>query len=88
MPIAKFRTITNKYTSICRRCGETVPAGQSVRWAKGKGVYHLSNECATVELTHKEQYGQCEDAPCCGCCGVNLYGGTRYENDNGYYDTY
>jgi hypothetical protein len=20
------------------------------------------------ELSYKEQYGQCEDAPCCGCC--------------------
>ncbi len=21
--------------------------------------------------THKQKYGQCEDAPCCGCCGNN-----------------
>ncbi len=21
------------------------------------------------DLTHKERFGYCEDAPCCGCCG-------------------
>lgn len=20
--------------------------------------------------SHKQRYGRCEDAPCCGCCGV------------------
>lgn len=25
--------------------------------------------------SHKEKYGQCEDAPCCGCCGVHPYYG-------------
>lgn len=28
-------------------------------------------------------YRVCEDAPCCGCCGTNLYGTTP---DSGYYD--
>ena len=32
----------------------------------------------------------CEDAPCCGCCGTNIYG--QYQGDQGYdsdpYDEY
>ena len=29
--------------------------------------------------SHKEIYGQCEDAPCCGCCGVHpYYSGNEY----------
>lgn len=23
--------------------------------------------------THKQIYGRCEDAPCCGCCGPQFY---------------
>jgi hypothetical protein len=23
--------------------------------------------------SHKQQYGRCEDAPCCGCCGISDY---------------
>lgn len=28
---------------------------------------------------------QCEDAPCCGCCGTNIYG-VDQEADYGYWD--
>ena len=37
--------------------------------------------------THKQKYGRCEDAPCCGCCGNDLYGGyDSYHGDhNGDY---
>jgi len=69
-----FKTITSKFDSKCRRCGEAVYAGEKVRWAKGRGVYHFSNVCGELldslerEMTHKEQFGRCEDAPCCGCC--------------------
>lgn len=27
--------------------------------------------------THKQKYGRCEDAPCCGCCG-NDYNARYY----------
>lgn len=26
----------------------------------------------------------CEDAPCCGCCGTNIYG--VYQGEGSYYD--
>lgn len=42
---SRFRTITNRFDSICRRCGEPVPAGAKVRWAKGRGIYHLTAVC-------------------------------------------
>ena len=32
-------------------------------WDSGKSVTHVDNR------TYKQQYGRCEDAPCCGCCG-------------------
>lgn len=25
------------------------------------------------EMTYKQRYGRCEDAPCCGCCGPQFY---------------
>lgn len=28
--------------------------------------------------SHKEKYGRCEDAPCCGCCGQHSYYGGEY----------
>lgn len=34
-----------------------------------------SLEVNEEELTFKQRFGQCEDAPCCGCCGRNVYGG-------------
>ena len=27
------------------------------------------SEAQPEPTTHKEAYGRCEDAPCCGCCG-------------------
>jgi hypothetical protein len=44
-----FRTITNKFDSICRRCGDMIPAGQKVRWGKGKGVYHFADVCSGAD---------------------------------------
>lgn len=29
---------------------------------------------STFTRSHKEIYGRCEDAPCCGCCGPQFYG--------------
>lgn len=36
---------------------------------------------------------RCEDAPCCGCCGTNLYGASeesRYPDEfyDGFYEEY
>lgn len=34
------------------------------------------SEAQPEPTTHKEAYGRCEDAPCCGCCGD---GGSSYD---------
>lgn len=34
---------------------------------------HQTGEIDT--RTYKQKYGQCEDAPCCGCCGTHPYYG-------------
>lgn len=48
MTPTKFKTITNKFESVCKRCGETVPAGTKVRWAKNRGIWHFANECERI----------------------------------------
>lgn len=44
----QFKTITNKYPTKCRRCKEDIHAGERVRWAKGRGVWHFANECERI----------------------------------------
>lgn len=69
------KVITLKYPAKCADCGSELPAGTKAKWY-GKGrVYGLECHTKERELTHKEKYGQCEDAPCCGCCGVHPYYG-------------
>jgi hypothetical protein len=43
--MTKFRTVSVKYPSICRRCGDEIPIGEKVRWAKGRGIYHFASVC-------------------------------------------
>lgn len=31
------------------------------------------NDSEIDNRSHKQIYGRCEDAPCCGCCGQNSY---------------
>jgi hypothetical protein len=31
------------------------------------------NETLLDNRSHKQRYGRCEDAPCCGCCGNSGY---------------
>jgi hypothetical protein len=77
-------TITLRFDGICRDCGAALKAGTRARWyGKGRVYCAGQHEGASAkperELTFKERYGRCEDAPCCGCCGIDAYG-----NDNTY----
>lgn len=43
-------------------------------------VINQSKDSGIVEdildtRSYKQLHGRCEDAPCCGCCGQNAYGG-------------
>jgi hypothetical protein len=66
-----------RFAGRCRECGGAVDVGDDVRWlGRGKGVVHAAFDCTGEDnRTWKQRYGRCEDAPCCGCCGPNLYGG-------------
>lgn len=80
--MAGFRTITAKFPGVCRRCNDPFPPGTKVRWAKGRGSYHLAAACGASGggdgFDRQYNRGRCEDAPCCGCggvCGTPLGGG-------------
>lgn len=41
-----FRTLIARYPGTCRRCGQAITPGQSIRWKTGKGnTWHLASEC-------------------------------------------
>ena len=67
MPI---RTMTAKYAGTCRRCGEAFAAGTQILFG-GRGRTFHAQACTHAPArpqTHRERFGRCEDAPCCGCC--------------------
>jgi len=44
-----FKTITTRFPATCRRCGQSIPTGTKVRWAKNAGTYHLSKNCPSTQ---------------------------------------
>lgn len=44
-----FKTLNAKFAGTCKRCGQQFPAGTKIRWAKGKGSYHLAADCPASE---------------------------------------
>jgi hypothetical protein len=44
-----FRTITSKFAGTCRRCGGRIDIGERIRWAQGKGSYHLAASCRAAD---------------------------------------
>ena len=70
----------NRYPGKCAECGRHVDAGtghcerQGRRWI----VTHLAcSDGGGVHVFHiggreyiQNSRGQCEDAPCCGCCTI------------------
>lgn len=87
----KRRIIALKFPGHCRACGVALAKGADAQWA-GKGQIFCARECkdetgvGASDLTWKERYGQCEDAPCCGCCGSNAYGGYDDYSGGGSYE--
>lgn len=75
------RTMTARFAGTCRDCRLEILVGDPIVWAKGRGARHTNCEHVAESgeradtRTWKQRYGRCEDAPCCGCCGPNLYGG-------------
>jgi hypothetical protein len=41
---------------------------------------------AQPQPSYKEQHGQCEDAPCCGCCGGSMDDGYGSYADDAWHD--
>jgi hypothetical protein len=71
-----MRVIELKYQGTCRDCGANLPAGTTAKWyGRGRVYCYGEHGGAKKEPTFKELHGRCEDAPCCGCCGENVYGG-------------
>ena len=41
-----FRTLIARYPGQCRRCGQAITPGQTIRWKAGKGnTWHLAADC-------------------------------------------
>ena len=79
------RTITLKFPGTCRDCGSTLARGALARWYGRGRIYgigcHQKPDGAADGLHWDSRRGgavrgdgMCEDAPCCGCCGVNPMG--------------
>lgn len=56
---ARFSTIAAKYPGRCRRCGGAIAAGEPIRWAPGRGTWHLSDRCGlSLEEESEARAGQ------------------------------
>ncbi len=84
-----------KYPGKCCECGAGIQKGARAVWHGRGKVYCLvcindggKEQPPEKELTYKQKYGRCEDAPCCGCCGRNVYYDADEINngDDGRYD--
>jgi len=64
-----------RYPGTCSACAEPIHPGEQIRKAGTRRYAHVECNGEPREQTYKERYGRCEDAPCCGCCGIDLYGG-------------
>jgi hypothetical protein len=78
------RTITLKFPGTCRDCGTRLAAGDPARWYGRGRIYGIGCHArlGDDDGLHWDSRrggavrgdGMCEDAPCCGCCGVNPMG--------------
>jgi hypothetical protein len=65
--------MTNRFAAKCTSCSGRVAARAGVLSGskrQGWSVRHADCSGEAAEPTWKQRYGRCEDAPCCGCCGV------------------
>lgn len=49
-----WRTMVSKFEGKCRRCDTAFPAGTTIRWAAGKGAWHLNHECPAKDTGNIE----------------------------------
>ena len=79
------RTITLKFPGTCRDCGTKLAVGELARWYGRGRIYGIGCHPKPGEAADGLHWdsrrggavrgdGMCEDAPCCGCCGVNPMG--------------
>lgn len=75
------RQMTARYRGTCRGCGARIQPGDQILYGGRGNTTCLDCNGEARELTYKQRYGRCEDAPCCGCCGPYGDGGgqTHYE---------
>lgn len=45
----EFKTIVARKEGVCKRCGQPVNVGERIRWAAGRGSYHLASECVASQ---------------------------------------
>ncbi len=62
-----------KYPGRCVSCADTITVGEQIKKSGRKYAHVDCSASEPRELSHKERFGRCEDAPCCGCCG-GMYG--------------
>ena len=74
------RTITLKYSGFCAECSAPLPVGTRATWTGRGRVFGLT--CHAPAMRYEPAVsnwinghavranGMCEDAPCCGCCGI------------------
>ena len=83
------RTITLKFAGTCADCGTKLGVGALARWYGRGRIYGIGCHPKPGEAGEADNDGlhwdsrrgaavrgdgMCEDAPCCGCCGVNPMG--------------
>lgn len=55
--------------STCPACHAAIIRGEEIKQLAGRRAYGHAACADGGELSYKQRYGRCEDAPCCGCCG-------------------
>jgi hypothetical protein len=84
-----MKIIYTKFATKCAdaNCGTEIAVGTKVKWYGRGKVYGIGchdkpssfKSTSWVATTssgaeiYQSRLGVCEDAPCCGCCGVNEF---------------
>jgi len=97
--MARWRTITARYSGVCKRCGGTITPGQSIRYGGGSLTYHLKSQCSVtqnslgepasdVTESRKTPFRTCAEGGRCEdypCCGCDgLHGRELYQPSEPY----
>ena len=73
-----MKTITAKYSGVCKKTGARILAGDLIQWSKAGAVLIKANrgsDHSDLFVIGGREFirnarGRCEDAPCCGCCTI------------------